>query len=321
MKTVNLGIDLSFAKKRWPEPEAWMAIVRDRLGLEYVEFDSDFLDPFYVSEPARSEIAGEICALARRNGIVIHNYYTGTMTHCVNLLSHPDPRVRRDGRRWCEEAMRLAAKLGAGGIGGHFDTISSRACADPVLYRRRIEDLVRTFRELSRVARAEGNAFMLLEQMYTPAEAPYTMAQARMMLEEMNRDAEVPIKLTLDVGHACCQHFRHDPEDRDPYAWIRAFAPQSPVIHIHQTTATESCHWPFTEAYNSKGIIHAERVMEALEASGAEEVLLVLEVFFPLAWGDDQVLAAVQASVEYWQPHARPNSAARAVAPASAGVP
>ncbi len=78
MTKFKLGLDLSFAKKRWPEPEAWLEIVREGFGLEYVEFDSGFLDPLYISEPARSEIALEIRKLADEHKITIHNYFTGT---------------------------------------------------------------------------------------------------------------------------------------------------------------------------------------------------------------------------------------------------
>jgi len=302
MTVARLGVDICFGKKRWPEPEEWTALVRDRLGLNWVEYDTDFLDPFFVSEPARSEIAERTRELAAERGLAIHNYYTGTITHCLNLLSHPDERVRADGMRWCREAVALAAKLGARGLGGHFDTICARECADPELYRRRLDGLVGSMRELSLTARREGSEFILLEQMYAPSEAPYTFEQTRRLFEEINREAEVPVQLTLDVGHACCQNFDHQPRERDPYAWIREFGADAPVIHIHQTTADSSCHWPFTAEYNSRGIIRPEEVLRALEDSGAGESLLVLEIFFPLGQTDEQVLEAMRESVEYWKP-------------------
>ena len=39
------------------------------------------------------------------------------------------------------------------------------------------------------------------------------------------------------------------------------------------------------------GIIQGEKVIEAIKASGANEVLLVLEIFFPLAKNEEQILA------------------------------
>ncbi|MDP8219008.1 MAG: TIM barrel protein [Candidatus Theseobacter exili] len=301
MTKLNLGVDLSFAKKRWPEPEAWLEIIRDKLGLKYVEFDSDFLDPLYISEPTRSQVASEIRQLAKEYDILIHNYFTGTMTHCVNLISHPDERIRKDGIRWCEEAIKISAKLGTKGIGGHFDTISYRDWKDPKRCSLLINNLISSFQHLSKVAKEEGLEFILWEQMYAPSEVPYTINQTKELIEKVNNGASVPILAVVDVGHSCCQNYPHNPEDEDPYEWLKQTAHISPVIHIHQTNGVESCHWPFTKEYNKIGIIQREKVIKAIESSGAEEVLLVLEIFFSLAKNEEQILEEMKISVDYWK--------------------
>ena len=38
---VRLGINTCFAVKRWPRPEDWAPVVRDRLGLELVQHSLD----------------------------------------------------------------------------------------------------------------------------------------------------------------------------------------------------------------------------------------------------------------------------------------
>jgi len=305
MTKLKLGVDISFAKKRWPEPEAWLDIVSNRLGVKYVEFDSDFLDPLYISEPTRTDMALEIRRLAQRHKVEIHNYFTGGMTHCVNLLSHPDERIRQDGLRWCEEAIDVASKLGCRGIGGHFDTISSRDLNDPERYNLLLEHLISSFRHLSYVAREKGQDFILWEQMYSPSEVPYTIRQAEELMQRVNDGAGVDIFLTIDTGHACCHNFDHQEEDVDPYNWLRTFAPISPVVHIQQTNREESCHWPFTSKYNEMGIIEAEKVIDAIHASGAKEVFLMLEIFFGLGQSDEQVLDEMTESVEYWRKYVK----------------
>ena len=261
MSRFKLGVDLSFAKKRWPEPTAWLEIVKDKLGINYVEFDSDFLDPFFVSEPTLSDVASEIRALAVQHEVEIHTYFTGAITHCLNLVSHPDGRMRPDGIRWCERAIRLATKLGARGIGGHFDTISSKDLNNPERYRMLIDNLVSDFQSLSNVANQEGHEFILWEQLYAPSEVPYTIRQARELMEQLNCASSVPIDLVVDVGHMCCQEFPHSLEDEDPYQWLRQLGHLAPVVHLQQCNGTESCHWPFTRKYNDKGIIQPEMLM------------------------------------------------------------
>ena len=301
MTKLELGVDLSFAKKRWPEPEAWLEIVAKRLELEHVEFDSDFLDPLFISEPTRSDVAREIRSLAKDYGVSIHNYFTGAMTHCVNLVSHPDERMRREGIRWCREAIRLASVLGAKGIGGHFDTISSRDLNDPGRYHMLLDHLVRTFQDLSGLASDEGQEFILWEQLYTPSEVPYTIRQTKEFLKRLNDGAKVPVELVIDLGHACCQNHAHEPQDEDPYEWLRQLGQLTPVVHLQQCNGTESCHWPFTAEYNKIGIVRPEKVIEAVNESGAQEMYLFLEVFFPLSQSDQQILDDIVESVEYWR--------------------
>jgi len=301
MTKLKLGVDLSFAKKRWPEPQVWVDIVRNRFRIKYLEFDSDFLDPLFISEPTKSDIASKIRALTEESGLEIHNYFTGEMTHCVNLLSHPDERVRRDGLRWCEGAIDVAGTLGAKGIGGHFDTISSTDLKSPGRYAMRVDNLVESFRHLSVCARERNQEFILWEQLYTPSEIPYTIRQTKELFVRLNANAGVPIRLVIDLGHMCCQNFKHRVEDTDPYEWLRQLGGMAPVVHLQQCSGKSSDHWPFTKKYNAVGVIEAERVIEAINASGAEEVVLFFEIFFSLNQNDQQVLDAMSESVDYWR--------------------
>ena len=42
---MKFGVNLSFAVKRWPEPEVWAAFVRSELGVTLVQFSFDLLEP------------------------------------------------------------------------------------------------------------------------------------------------------------------------------------------------------------------------------------------------------------------------------------
>ena len=301
MTKLKLGVDLSFAKKRWPEPEIWIDIVKNQLGLKYVEFDTDFLDPLFISKPTWIDIAAEINQLTKDSGLEIHNYFTGAMTHCVNLLSHPDQRIRNDGIRWCEEAIKLTSILGARGIGGHFDTISENDLKNPERYEMLIDNLVDSTRHLSKLAKEEGQEFILWEQIYAPSEVPYTIEQSKEFMTRINDAAHVPIPLVIDLGHMCCQNYAHKPEDTDPYEWIRQLGHMTSVIHLQQCNGTGSGHWPFTKEYNEKGIIEPQKVIDAINESEAEEMYLFFEIFFSLAQNEQQILDEMKESVEYWR--------------------
>jgi hypothetical protein len=45
---IPLGINLSFCVKRWVTAELWAPLVRDRLGLDLVQFSFDLVDPMWL---------------------------------------------------------------------------------------------------------------------------------------------------------------------------------------------------------------------------------------------------------------------------------
>ena len=200
MGKVMLGIDLCFARKRWTEPKDWAKLVRDELGLKYVEFCSDLLDPILVSKEGRRRVAGKIRKEFARKKLSLVCYYTGLSPHCFNYLSHPDPVLRQDGMKWCIEALSVSSEIGAPGLGGHFDHIPYREWSDAKRYRKNIANLILSFRTLSHFARHKRQKFILWEQMYTPNEVPYTIRQTEEILEKVNQGARVPVYVTVDVG-------------------------------------------------------------------------------------------------------------------------
>jgi hypothetical protein len=52
---------------------------------------------------------------------------------------------------------------------------------------------------------------------------------------------------------------------------------------------------------SATGIIEAARVLAALDASGAADVALILEIIPPFEQDDDQVLDDLRQSVDYWR--------------------
>ena len=72
-------------------------------------------------------------------------------------------------------------------------------------------------------------------------------------------------------------------------------------MHLQQSDADADHHWPFTAERNAQGRIDAGRVLDALDASGAREVALVLEVIPSFEADDDRVVAELVESIAYWR--------------------
>ena len=301
MTEFNLAINMSFVRKRWTEPSDWARLIKHDLRLQYAEFCSDLLDPILISERAKFSLASKIKEEFEKSHLSIIDYYGGIIPHCLNLLSHSVNLIKKNGIKWCEGAIELAAKIGTKGIGGHFDTIPYPDIIDSAKRKEKIAQLIESFQRLSGAAKKAGLEFILWEQMYTPSEVPHTITEAEEIYECVNENAEVPIYLTVDLGHCCNHNYPHSQEDLDPYIWLEKFAPISPVIHLQQTDGIESRHWPFTDEFNKIGIIHPRKVIETIEKSGSQSNYLVFEIFHSLNQNEQKILDDLKYSIDYWQ--------------------
>jgi len=300
MARIRLGINNCFAVKRWPEPQAWAEIVAVELGLKVVQFSYDLLDP-RAKEPARSALIADILDACRGYGLEIDSTFTGLAAYNFNMLMHPNPLMRADALDWYANAIEVAAKLDAKGTGGHIAALSWRDYLDKDRRDEMIGQLIDEIEALSSLAKLYGLKVILWEPMPIAREPPHTIEEARELLGKTNKRAKVPVKLCIDLGHACAWDLKEGSRDRDPYAWLRELASQSPVIHVQQTDGRADRHWPFTKEYNARGIIKPEEVIKAIDDSGAQEVLLALEIIHPFEAREDEVLRDLKESVRYWK--------------------
>jgi hypothetical protein len=100
-------------------------------------------------------------------------------------------------------------------------------------------------------------------------------------------------------------------EDGDPYEWLERLGCFSPIIHLQQTDGKSSSHKPFTQEYNSSGIIDGKRVLEAIAVSYqkahsnkpelCKKIYLTLEIFSGTAELPYDIINNLKESVEYWR--------------------
>ncbi len=297
MTTFRLGINTCFAVKRWPEPEDWIAVVHE-LGLDLVQHSLDLVDLETSADDLASQ-AGAVRAACQRDGVTLHSTFTGLAAYSANLLLHPD-EVRRDRAvSWYRRAIDFTALAGARSTGGHVGAYSVKDWAD-IDRREQLWRWLRTaLAQLAGYAHDAGLDCLMIENL-AAAREPSTMAGIRSLLTDPD-PRHVPILACLDVGHQCVPGATG--AELDPYAWLTALGAHAPVVQLQQSDAAADHHWPFTPEANAAGRITAPQVMRAIEASGAAEVALVLEIIPPFEADDDRVLADLRASVEYWRRH------------------
>ena len=299
MAKVMLGVNACFAVGRYPEPEEWLEIIGKKLDVRYCQFFSDLIEP-RLEETTKKEMCRRTRESAQKYNVKIHSNFTGTAPHWCHTLLHPDEGMRRDALRWWESFFRMTPMLSANAVGSLLGSFSISDAKNPERRKVLIDEVIEKWLYLAELAKTIGLDYIMFEPMSVRREPPSTIAETEELYERINKDAVLPVKLCLDVGHGARISGRE--EDKNPYAWIERFAEQAPVIHIQQTDGKTSKHWPFTPEYNKLGIIHPEKILDAISRSNAKEVLLVLEIFHaffePM---EDKIIDDLMISVEYWR--------------------
>jgi D-erythrulose 1-phosphate 3-epimerase len=287
---MELGINLSFAVKRWPEPEAWAAIVGEQLGLRSVQFTLDLIDPWWPQEP-RLAMAKQVSAVAGGRGIAIHSVQIGLAGYTYNGLLHPDPAARWIARDWWGRSFELAAELGAGAAGGPLGAMSAADAGDPARRELLYTELLEHIHHLAEDARRHGLSALLVEPTPLAREIPSTIAQTERLLADCAGTA-VPLRLVIDVGHALYRPLYG--EDAALVPWLQSLAPQIGVLHLQNHDFRSDAHWGWPD---ERGAYDPQQLFRDAEASGLGEVPVFIEIFTPFEQDDAEVLALIESSV------------------------
>lgn len=297
MLRMHLGINTCFAVKRWPEPERWVTIVKEELGLDCCQFSLDLVDPL-LDEAATGRYADAVRQCAAANGVFLHSTFTGLAAYSWSQLLHPDETMRAAAMRWYERAIDFTARLGALGTGGHLGALSVQDAANEERKQALIREMKERLASLSRYAAEKGLQFLLFENMAVAREWGHSIEEAQALTNLVTEG--VPIVLCLDVGHPCALHTGTASDDY--LAWLTQPWPHTPVIHLQQTDHTGDHHWPFTAEYNSKGVVQAESVLHAIKKwPDGSDVYLFLEPIHPFESDDASVLHELRESVRHWR--------------------
>ena len=293
---LQLGINNCFAAKRWPRPADWAPLMRDVFRVEHLQLSMDLVDLDRSDEFAALQ-AEAIRDAAAAYGFDVHSAVTGLVAYAHNRLLHPIAAERHEARDWWARAITFASAINARGTGGFVGAFSAQDWRDAARRTLLWNELKQSLTDLADLAHRAGLEFFLVENL-PGARQLSSMAQLRELLSDGDEE-HAPVRLCLDLGHQCAPGL--SAADRDPYAWLREMGRAAGVIQLQQTDGSGDHHWPFTADRNRVGRIDADRVMDALAEGGVEEGVLMLKIMPPFEQEDEEVVADVVESVEYWR--------------------
>lgn len=289
--TLDFGINLGFAIKRWPQPDEWAAVVRDELGLDLVQFSFDLLDPWW---PEHHRLAERTRAAADEHGIRIHSAQVGLAKYTYNGLLHPDPDARAASVEWWRRAIDVAAELGCAAMGGPVGAITVPEGAQAGVRERRYAELLDTLAALSEHAKAAGLESLLVEPTPLEREIPSSIEESERLARDLEPRCAVPVRYVLDVGHALYQPLYGDSSSL--VDWLRPLAPYVGVLHLQNTDFQSDSHWGWPD---DRGLFDVAGFAADVRAADLRDVPVFLELFDAFEADDARVLRRTATSVEH----------------------
>jgi D-erythrulose 1-phosphate 3-epimerase len=281
---MNLGINLSFAIKRWVEPPVWARIVRETLGLKLVQFTYDLLDPWWP-ESVRQTMTAQVRNAASEWGLEIESAFSGLANYCFDGLLHPENAGRQASLEWWKRAFDVAAEVGAKASGGPLGGMSTSDYSDPERRERRYLDLLDAVAELSEAAKAAGLERLQVECTPLAREIPYTVEQSKKFLNDLEGRCAVSIKLLVDIGHALYQPL-YGPGARMP-AWLHGIGHSIGAFHLQNTDFQSDSHWGWPDR---RGLFDVAQFAHEVKTAGLQDLPAFIEIIYPFELADDLVL-------------------------------
>lgn len=289
----DLGINLSFAVKRWPEPDLWAEIVRDRLDLSTVQFSFDLLDPWWPDD-LRLDLATRARRAAESRGITIHSAFVGLAAYTYNGLLHPDAATRAAALEWWRRAVATAAALGASAVGGPLGGMSVTDAAIPARRESHYGRLLEAVPAIVDLAIAAGLDTLLIEPTPLRREIPSTIEDAVRLLNDVGQTVAKKIRYVVDVGHAGYRPLYGPAASAE--SWCQALGERIGLIHLQNHDYVSDAHWGWPEP---RGQFDVASFTRALIEQKLDYLPVVLEVFYPFELDDANVLANLSSTVEH----------------------
>lgn len=298
----RLSLNTNPLVNRFAEPSELIEVIAREIGIGHVQLTHEFINPAWP-RPVVRRLTDEMARRCKALGVSITSLMTGPYGR-LNHFGHPDPDVRHYYVAWFKGMVDIAADLGCPAVGTQFAILTYRDFDDEGRRRERLDQALSCWREVAEHAASRGLDSLFWEPMSVGRELGHTIAACSDLQDRLDdADLAVPMRAMVDIDHGDVSS--PDPADTDPYAWARAFATRSPIIHIKQSSANKGGHWPFTAAHNRDGRILPGKLLDAIRDGGSQDNELCLELAFrEREPADRNVVAMIRESVDFWRPYA-----------------
>jgi sugar phosphate isomerase/epimerase len=288
---MKLGLNLSFATKRWMEPSQLAAMCRNEFNIKHVQFTWDLIDPWWP-EVQRDVLIQEYRRSFEAEGVSIDATFGGIASYTYAQLLAPSFEQREISFLFFKRAVDLTAAMGAGIMGTPVGGMSYHDSNDEKRRSELYAVMLDYLEKIAQYGKEKGLEEIHIEATPLITEFPHNPGVSVQMMKDLEGSA-IPFKLLIDWGHALYKPLLK--EEADMGLWLKLCAPYVGSIHLQQTDGLLDRHWDFTK----QGIITPQMIKKATEEAGLEDVIQYLEIVPAFEASDEEVYENMKKTMEY----------------------
>ena len=298
---LTLSLNTNPFVNRFAEPADLIDTIAHDIKIRDIQLTHEFINPSWPAATVRRLSRGMHRALLR-TGVRVTSGMTGPYGR-LNHFGHPDADVRRYYIDWFKTFADIVADLGGESIGTQFAIFTYKDFDDIQRRKELTQIAIDCWAEVADHAADAGLRYLFWEPMSVGREFGETISRCLALQQQLSAsNMAIPLWMMADIDHGDVQST--NPDDTDPYAWVRAVPALSPIIHIKQSMRDKSGHRPFTEPFNANGLIQPDALLRALAEGCAKDNEICLELSFKEREPNDrQVVADTAESVAFWAPY------------------
>lgn len=289
---MKLGLNLSFAVKRWIEPERLAKLIKNDFGVEHIQFTWDLIDPWWPEEQ-RKIMAQEYKIAFEKAGITVDATFGGLASYSYAHLLAPSKIQREIAFSFFKRAIDLTIELGAEVMGTPVGGMSYDDARNLERREALYKEMLQYIRKLAEYGKTRGLKEIHIEATPLITEFPHSPQVSIQMMKDLE-GTDIPIKLLIDWGHALYKPLLK--EEADIHLWFQQCAPYIGSIHLQQTDGLLDRHWDFT---HKEGIITPELIKDAVQKANLENITQYLEVVTIFEEDDDKVYEGMKKTMDY----------------------
>lgn len=288
---MELGLNLSFAVKRWMDPKYLAYMCKNDFRIDKVQFTWDLIDPWWPEKQRNTMIKKYKDAFDDEN-VSINSSFGGIASYVYAHLLAPDVEQRKVAFEFFKRAIDLTVEMEVPIMGTPVGGMDYHDARSQERRNELYDEMIDWLFKLASYGKKKGLKEIQIEATPLITEFPHSPEVSIKLMKDLS-NTDIPIKLLVDWGHALYKPLLKD--EADIFLWFDKCAEYIGAIHLQQTDGMMDRHWDFTK----EGIVTPQLIKKATSQAGLDTIIQYLEVVPAFEEDDNVVYENMKKTMDY----------------------